>query len=75
MTVKNTKDSSYVSLLNIVSDYTSVFYIKIKQIFKEIFLPHDIVLYINVSSPLFIYKLLEDRNLVSYFLPVCVDTV
>lgn len=75
MTVKNTKDSSYVSLLNIVSDYTSVFYIKIKQIFKEIFLPHDIVLYINVSSPLFIYKLLEDRNLVSYFLPVYVDTV
>lgn len=39
MTVKKTKDSSYVSLLNITSGYTSIFYIKIKWIFKGTFLP------------------------------------
>lgn len=36
---KKTKDSSFVSLLNITLDCTSVFYVKIKWIFKGTFLP------------------------------------
>lgn len=60
MTGKKTKDFSYMSLLNIISGYTSVFYIKIKWIFKGTFLPYDIITYINISSPLFTYKLLVE---------------
>ena len=36
---KKIKDSSYMSLLNITLDYTSIFYVKIKWIFKGTFLP------------------------------------
>lgn len=69
MIMKRTKDSSYVSLLNITSGCTSVFYIKTKWIFKAIFHPYDIINYINVSSPLFTYKLLEE-GVSHIFLPI-----
>lgn len=65
---KKTKDSSYVRILNITSDCTSVFYIKIKWIFKRLFLPYDIIIYVNVSSAIFTYKVLEDRSRAVFYI-------